>query len=302
MKGEMHSYPKVYSLGHAAIGRLLDGPVIVEEKIDGSQFSFTRIGRDIFCRSRNQAIVNNAAGMFDEGVKTAFNLGPSLHEGWVYRGEYLKKPKHNVLAYDRVPKAHSILFDIETGNQTYLTREQQEEEAARLGLEIVPIIAREMPSMDALKSILDRVSCLGGQKIEGVVIKNYTRFDLDGKVLMGKFVSEGFREKHKIDWKDRNPTHGDVIEVIAQSLRTPARWEKAIQHLKEDGRYQNSMRDIGNIIKEVQRDIVEECTQEISSALVKHAMPQIQRTVVRGLPEWFKERLAQEQFKTLAKQ
>lgn len=36
-----HSYPAVFNLGHKAIESLLtSGPVIVEEKIDGSQFSF----------------------------------------------------------------------------------------------------------------------------------------------------------------------------------------------------------------------------------------------------------------------
>ena len=37
---QISSYPKIYSLGHAAILDLLDGRVIVEEKVDGSQFSF----------------------------------------------------------------------------------------------------------------------------------------------------------------------------------------------------------------------------------------------------------------------
>src|SRR5712672_2755316 len=35
-----HSYPSIYNLGHKAIQDLLTGPVLVEEKVDGSQFSF----------------------------------------------------------------------------------------------------------------------------------------------------------------------------------------------------------------------------------------------------------------------
>ena len=35
-----HTYPKVYAMGHAAIRDLLRDDVVVEEKIDGSQFSF----------------------------------------------------------------------------------------------------------------------------------------------------------------------------------------------------------------------------------------------------------------------
>jgi len=33
------SYPSIYNLGHRYLGDLLDGPVVVEEKVDGSQFS-----------------------------------------------------------------------------------------------------------------------------------------------------------------------------------------------------------------------------------------------------------------------
>lgn len=38
----IHSYPTIYNLGHRAIVDLLKGPVIVEEKIDGSQISFRK--------------------------------------------------------------------------------------------------------------------------------------------------------------------------------------------------------------------------------------------------------------------
>ena len=34
------SYSTIFALGHAAVKPLLDVPCIVEEKVDGSQFSF----------------------------------------------------------------------------------------------------------------------------------------------------------------------------------------------------------------------------------------------------------------------
>lgn len=39
MTDSWHSYPSIYALGHRAIVDLLKGPVFIEEKIDGSQFS-----------------------------------------------------------------------------------------------------------------------------------------------------------------------------------------------------------------------------------------------------------------------
>ena len=41
----MEVYPKIYNLGNVALKNLLDGEVIVEEKVDGSQFSFQRLTR-----------------------------------------------------------------------------------------------------------------------------------------------------------------------------------------------------------------------------------------------------------------
>lgn len=36
----IHSYSSIYALGHKALEDLLKTPVLVEEKLDGSQFSF----------------------------------------------------------------------------------------------------------------------------------------------------------------------------------------------------------------------------------------------------------------------
>jgi hypothetical protein len=35
-----HSYSSIYALGHKALAELFMEPVLIEEKVDGSQFSF----------------------------------------------------------------------------------------------------------------------------------------------------------------------------------------------------------------------------------------------------------------------
>ena len=42
----------------------------------------------------------------------------------------------------------------------------------------------------------------------------------------------------------RNPNRGDMIALLIQELTTPARWQKAVQHLREDGKLEGSPRDI----------------------------------------------------------
>lgn len=291
-----HSYPSVFALGHKAISELFLDPVLVEEKIDGSQFSFGLFEDGLRCRSKGAQInVDVPEKMFGEAVEVVKTL--PLIVGTTYRAEYLKKPKHNTLAYDRVPNKHLILFDINTGEEEYLDRAKKELEAERLGLEVVPVLFQgEISEPKTLLDFLERPSILGGQKIEGMVIKNYRRFGEDKKVLMGKYVSEAFKEVHGAEWKKNNPTSGDIIQRLIMHYKTPARWNKAVQHLRDRGELTQSPRDIGALIKEVQIDIDKECADEIKEALYDHAMQHIRRGITGGLPEWYKEELLKLQF------
>lgn len=293
-----HSYPKIYNLGHAALTDLFKDDVTIEEKVDGSQFSFGKFGDELKVRSKG-AIINPDCpeGMFEKAVETAKTLFPILLEGHTYRAEYLQKAKHNSLAYDRVPNNHLIIFDISPAEEVYLNYEDKRVEALRLGLEVVPLVfSGKVNSADQVFNLMDCMSILGGQKIEGLVIKNYKQFGPDKKVLLGKHVSEDFKEVHKREWKSSNPTQGDILQSLGAQYSSPARWNKAIQHLNERGELENSPRDIGKLLKEVSVDIHSECVDEIKAQLFKWAWPHISRAVIRGLPEWYKDQLVKSQF------
>lgn len=302
-----HSYPSSFAIGHRALAELFLDPVLIEEKVDGSQFSFGVFFDEhgdqvIRCRSKGaQLNIIAPEKMFQRAIDVVLSLRDELTPGWTYRAEYLQKPKHNVLAYERYPDKHLIVFDINTGHEAYLDYAGKAEEAQRLGLEVVPkVFEGVMENIEMFRAMLDAESILGGQKIEGVVCKNYYRFGPDKKILIGKFVSEAFKEIHASEWKKDNPSTADVVTSIIESLRTPARWNKAIQHLREAGQIEDSPRDIGLLIKEAQQDILKECEQEIAERLVAYAKPQIMRGVVRGLPEWYKDELLKRQFEQAA--
>lgn len=292
------TYPKVWNLGHPAVTELFMDHVFIEEKIDGSQFSFAVIDGVLRMRSKGKEILLEAPEkMFNLAVATAISLSGDLHPGWTYRAEYLNKPKHNVLAYDRVPEQNLILFDVETGPEQYLDPHEKLLEGRRLGLEVVPALASgRINSAEELRALLDTTSVLGGQKVEGVVVKNYNRWGRDGHVLLGKFVSEAFKEVHGGEWRKSNPTKSDVLDQLVLRYRTPARFMKAVQHLREAGKLEQSPRDIGLLIKAVKDDVDAECREEIAAILTKWAMPHILRAVAGGLPEWYKEELLKQQF------
>lgn len=298
---KLPSYPSVYTLGHKAVVDLFDSDVVVQEKCDGSQFSFALIDDELIARSKGKDQTPPVTDkMFLPAIETVEAIKSNLRPGWVYRGEYLSKPKHNALTYERVPQRHVVLFDVDRGLEDYLSYGELCKEAERLGLEVVPLLAEfgpgEVKSWDMLKQFLTYESFLGGPKVEGIVIKAYGRFGPDKKTLMAKYVSEAFKEVHDKEWKAANPSGKDALSTLVERLRTEARWQKAVQHLKENGQLQGTPQDIGPLLKEVQQDILKEERERIQEALFNWAWQRISRGVVAGLPEWYKERLAESQF------
>lgn len=294
MSTSWHSYPSIYALGHRYLDNLFDGPVVIEEKVDGSQFSFGMFGGELRVKSKGKQMTPDAPDkMFVKGVSTAIRLFDEglLRDGWTYRAEYLQSPKHNTLAYDRTPVDYLILFDVNIGHEKYLLRTDKEAEAQRLGLEVVPVYKVDVTSTDTLLKLLDNISCLGGTRVEGFVVKNYTQFGIDKKILIGKYVSEVFKEKHGVEWRKSNPTYGDILQTLGANYLSEARWRKAVQHLRETGELEESPRDIGKLIKEIPSDIRKECEDEIKEQLFRWAWPSISRQVTRGFPEWWKREL-----------
>lgn len=296
----LHSYPSIFNMGHRAVADLLKGPVIVQEKVDGSQFSFGLVNGQLYCRSKG-AILNIEAPekMFKAAVDSVKAIAPLLHEGWAYRGEYLAKPKHNALAYERVPTGHIILFDINTGEEAYLYYDDVVREAKILGYEVVPLIyAGVIDNLELFRSFLQHTSILGGQKVEGVVVKpsEYNQFGQDKKCLMGKFVSEEFKEVHQHAWKEANPSTGDIVVMLGVEYGTQARWQKALIHLKEKSLITDTPQDIGLLFKEVNQDVLKECQDEIKQKLFDYAWNHISRSLTRGMPQWYKDQLLKKQF------
>ncbi len=292
------SYPKVYNFGHRAIKNLFLDSVLVQEKIDGSQISFALLNGEVVIRSKGKHMVNDAPEkMFSLGVESILFRSHLLKPGYIYRGEYLSKPKHNVLAYDRVPDGFIIIYDVETSPSHYIGPLGIDEEAFHIGLESVPTYEiGKIDDASEIRKFLEKDSCLGGGQVEGVVAKSATLFALDGKALMGKHVSEAFREKHGS--KKYRTSNKDIIQSLIERYRTEARWQKAVQHLREAGTLLEEPKDIGALIKEVNIDTQDECSIEIAEILYKWGWKQISRGITAGLPEWYKNQLMEKQFES----
>jgi len=272
---KINGYPKIYNMGHSAIRALFEDEVVIQEKVDGSQFSFGMFNGELKFRSKGVEVDPQNAGMFKQGCDAVKKVSDRLRDGIVYRGEYLQKPKHNTLKYDKIPSNHIVIFDMQDGigTEKYFTHEEVMEEAKCLGFDCIPQYTKQkINGLDDITNLMKNESYLGGCKIEGLVFKNYNKFTNDGKACMGKHVSEEFKESHQKDWKGRNPTGKDVLELISTGLCTEARFKKAVQKLRDMGNLQNSPKDIGELMKILTIDIKEECSDDIKEALYKWAI------------------------------
>lgn len=292
----IRSFPKIFSVGTQYIADILKDPVEVTEKVDGSQFVFGKLDGKIRLRSKGAEIFPEAPqAMFKLAVDRVLNM--ELPEGFIFYCEYLRQPKHNVLTYNRVPRNNLVLFGVATAAGFEAERDELLYHATQLEIDPVPLLhSGPVASPAQLQGFLQQESYLGGPRIEGVVVKNYARpFLLGGQpipLMAGKIVREDFREVHKAGWSKDHTSRGKW-ETYIEAYRSEARWEKAVQHLRDSGALSESPQDIGPLLREARNDIEQECAPEIKEFLWRTFGPDLLRRATAGLPEWYKTRLLQ---------
>ena len=287
----MRAFTKIFAIGTIYIQDIFKEEVEITEKVDGSQFGFSKD----FMRSKGKQLFPEAPEkMFSHAIDHVMKVRDRLPEDIGIYCEYLQRPKHNVLEYGRIPKNNLMLFGVKRLSEDRF-EPNMDEWADLLEIERVPILYKGMiDNPTFLLSLLDRESVLGKAQIEGVVVKNYHRpFLLGGQpipIMAGKFVSEKFKEV-----AHTSPAAGGgaigAFQTLRMSYRTEARWLKAIQHLREEEMLENSPRDIGNLIKEITMDIKDEEAEGIRTALYDLFIKDILRASVAGFPEFYKEYL-----------
>ena len=140
------AYPKIFHLGRPETADIFQGPFIIEEKLDGSQFSFGTDGDGrIHCRSKGALIDREAPPkMFREAVDYVQRVVDDrigLHgPHYQFFCEYLQRPKHNSLTYNRVPKNNLALFAVRMGHEWVTDRGHLQDWGDELDLEVVPTL------------------------------------------------------------------------------------------------------------------------------------------------------------------
>lgn len=293
-------FGKILALGHRLIRDIFEGgEVEITEKVDGSQFGFGKIFGEVGCRSKGRMInMDQPDQMFQQAVEQVERIRDIMPDDRKFYGEYLNKPKHNVIEYGAYPTNHITLFGMESTNPKWeYTREGLEYWAKEFGFDVVPLLFQgkmeEGMSIGFLEQLLATDSYLGNSKIEGFVIKNWHKeVSLPAGIswpMSAKFVSEKFKEKMGQSKQSRKGTN--AFTTMKDQYQTEARWQKAVQHLKEDGSLLGEPKDIGPLMKAVNQDIIEECKDEIMHELWAIFQKEITKHATIGLPEWYKLQL-----------
>lgn len=291
------AFPKILAIGDKHISSLFDGEVEITEKVDGSQLGFGKVDGELFVRSKGkEQDLDNPDMMFIKAVEYVKTIAERIPDNYTFYGEYLQKPKHNTLAYNGIPRNHIALFGVYNSE----TREHYGMDSIKgwadlFEVDAVPILYRGKCSPEfTLGLVKERTSYLGGQKIEGIVVKAYKSWmfmdQIPQTVMSGKYVTEEFKEVHVKNWKKENTGKGK-LEVAKAQYKSQARWNKAIQHLRDDGNLVGNPKDIGNLIKEVREDIIKEEKENIKDQLWEIFKNDFLGEATNGLPQWYKESL-----------
>ena len=240
----------------------------IQEKIDGSQLSFTRQPIAAAAASDGETRLHFYCGkaaktgdavLFAKVVAMVRSVEQQLSEGVTYHCEYVGKLRHNVVDYGRLPRMYLVLYDVQDVDGRFLQPSEMAVEADRLGLECAAVLAdhssQPQPDVNPVvlaRSLLDSglQSQLGGDA-EGVVLKhhNYQHVKYSGQWRNGqleekratvelvnkklKLVSEQFKESRTVKRDKSQLTPTAFLRWIGQHYNTTARLRKGVQRLRD---------------------------------------------------------------------
>lgn len=256
--GSVEKYQHIERLGHRAVQGILDGDVVVQEKIDGANLTVAYKGDDLVVGSRSKAVGSDKTNCTGFRGAVEYCL---MHDGireaakaWILRGEWLVR--HSIV-YPVEAMDKFYVFDCQTYDGGYVSPDAYAPHLSRFGVLMVPEVYRgadvsaEKVSELAVGNSLLAPAC----PREGVVVKRYGWTNEFGGVVWAKVVSADFREKNSLHFQ---PTKRDGDELhVASRYVTQDLVLKTI-HKVEDQRGEVSVRNMAEILDRVYYDIVRE--------------------------------------------
>jgi hypothetical protein len=259
----------------------------ITEKIDGSQISWRKKNGELSIYSKNYQIYPSLKPVqktFKPAVTYLLSICDKIAVGYIYYGETLATPRHNVIRYSRIPNNNLVLWAVnDLPLNKWLNQFELKHEAKSLSIEyLIPLNTEEDPVNE---------SCLGGV-IEGVVYSYLINNSRD--IIKFKKVNEAFYEIRQQSKENKNLLRGaqtDTWGEFKNRFKTEARWNKAIQHLRDQGVLENKESDIGLLCKETMCDILLEEEKTIQDFFNKTFRKELLKHAITGLADYYKNYL-----------
>lgn len=271
-------YTDVTRLGHkTTVDVLKKGDfIVIQEKIDGANASFTLEDSTLVSFSRNTKLEEgNTLGGFYNFVNESIGAKQDLlNPNYIYFGEWTNPHKVKYEGYEK----QFFLFDIyDKAKEEYLDFSEVKYESEKLGLNLIPVFYEgKYQSFEHLESFVGKTAINGklGEKQlgEGIVVKNVNYRDRFGVQKFVKLVVDEFREVQK-QKKAKNPTaYLNTPEyLLAESVTTYPRVEKIIYKLIDENVIPKEIENqhIGIIFKEVNVRTYEDVIKEESDSVTE---------------------------------
>lgn len=290
----INSFPKIWALGSKYAQGIFDTSVEITEKLDGSQFGFSKPSGTLIVRSKGAVIdAQDPPKLFLPSVNHVKSIEEMLDPHLAYYGEAICSKKHNTLTYTQTPKNFIALFAIyNLLHHEWLQYDEMKAEADRLAVDCVPLLFSGIADGNLVRDLIGQDSYLGGCKAEGVVVKAFKDIEIAGvmyPIHSAKFVTEEFKEKHSNNAEFRSGKSN--TQEYFEQYNTTARFEKMVQKLKESGNYQGEPKEIGTLMKMLNQDLEEECKEDVKDELWKMFRKEFIGAASKGFPEWYKRSL-----------
>lgn len=264
-------YSEIIRLGHKnTLGVLKEeDKIVIQEKLDGANASFRRVGDELVSFSRNNPLSEeNTLGGFYEFVK---NLNIHVGEGLIFFGEWLNPHKVKYAEHSKT----FWLYDVyDTVSEKYLPFDTVKAVAETLGLNLIPVFYEgEYKSFEHLQSFVGKTE-LGGklgdiETGEGIVVKNVDYTDRFGNQVFVKLVTDSFREVQK----QKAPKDPKIALTAEQRFVdytvTEARVEKLLYKFVDEGILDEhfGIEDMGTILRNMNVRVTEDILKEESDLI-----------------------------------
>lgn len=259
-------YIKIRALGTDETEGIFEGTCVVQEKVDGANFSFYVENNKLLVASRNMVMVdkkNSGNWKAILPVTEAYNQHKDkFNPNYLYVGESTQR---HTISYTDIP--NFIGYDIwNDETESFLDWKEAKIEFESIGLSFIHVHFEREGSEITIEELEECIkhSLYKEGDAEGIVIKNYSKLNKYDNPLFAKIVTDSFKEQNRAVFKGTNqPTkEGNSTIIIASTYSTEARIEKIIHKLVDEGN-KLDMSMIPVLFNAVAEDIFEENAVEI---------------------------------------